>query len=274
MKRNFKLPILLLVLTMSISFLACTDDKNINSNTNKNKPAEINKKSEEKLTVGKDFKNINKDGSFVVRANKDGKIEVVKDFTKSTSKNIKQIEWYTDPLCPDCRRAHNATKDYLNEIIPKGEVEIKYHMLDLLHGRTENDYSLVTSAYITGIAEEFPQQILQTIDMIYNDECFDKFKEEKNIEKELMTYLSNHKECKYVCKDIDKYKDIVTKSTKDFRENETLKEMSFKEDHSLFVPFIFDTETKIVLDGENEDAENNVLLPIKIITGCKEEDCN
>lgn len=226
----------------------------------------------------KEYVNINKDGSFVVKG-RNKEVTVAKDFTKSTSKNLKQFEWYTDVYCPDCTRAHNASKEYIDETIKDGKLEIKFHILNFLpHVTDSNDYSLETASWLIAIAEKYPNKILDAMNLLYNDEFKDKFKESKLLNEDILEYLTSktkflsEKEAKYIYDNIEDFENTVNRGSVGIRRDKNLKELSPDKEQRVFVPFIYNIEDKKVLDGENEDAETHILKPLKGLSGCG-EDC-
>lgn len=256
-----------LAVVMSILIIAtsigCTN-QNINNNAK---------------TSRKEYQNINRDGSFVVKG-RNGIIKVDKDFTKSSTKDIKQIEWYSDAYCPDCMRAHGAASEYINESITNGDMEVKFHILNFLPYVTDNnEYSLDAAAWLIGIAENYPTRILKAIDIFYTDTFKERFKESTKFNEDIKEYLINEakllneKEAELIYNDIENLENTVNRGSVGIRRNKELKELSPDEEKRVFVPFIYNIKDKEVLDGENEDAETHILKRLKGMTGCK-EDCN
>ena len=116
------------------------------------------------------------------------------------------------------------------------------------------------------------------MNLLYNDEFKDKFKESKLLNEDILEYLTSktkllsEKEAKYIYDNIEDFENTVNRGSVGIRRDKNLKELSPDKEQRVFVPFIYNIEDKKVLDGENEDAETHILKPLKGLSGCG-EDC-
>lgn len=195
--------------------------------------------------------------SFVVT--KDG---VSKDF--SNNDKIVKIEWYTDPLCPDCTRAHTQTHDFINKQIEDGKLEVKYHTLNFLPKYSKTGYSLRASSWIMGVANFSPGNIHEFMNLIMDEnQSTDPDKRDNEYIKGLAikSGISNEN-IKKIENSMDLLKVSVNRASENIRNNEELLKRS--NNGKMFVPFIFISDKEeCALDGENEDTKCNIQEPIE-----------
>lgn len=210
------------------------------------------------------FTNVNYDGSFVIKV-KDGKITTSPEFTPD--KKARQYEWYSDPLCGDCIRAHKATNEYVEKAVKNGEMEIKYHPLNYLSQYTDNDYSLKASAWVVAIADKSPENIYKFMDLLYNEKYRDNYMTDKKVEKAFMELAKkagvSNSNAEYILRNLEKYENSVNRASVNIRRFDKWKAMSPKEDKTFFVPFIFNVNDKKALLGESENAKDEILKPLQ-----------
>lgn len=198
-----------------------------------------------------EFKNISDKGCFVL--SKDG---VKPEF--SDGDEILKLEWYTDALCPDCCRAHEFTKGFVEEKMAEGLLEIKYFPLNFLPQYSENNYPLHAAAWILGIAEYAPDSVAQFMDLLYvygeekevrkahlNDEFIEKCAKDAGVEDEAFAQIKD---------EMYFFEATVNGASVGIRQNKELIEKSPLE--RVFVPFIYSDLLSKALEGETEEAEN------------------
>lgn len=195
--------------------------------------------------------------SFVVT--KDG---LVKDF--SNNDKIVKIEWYTDPLCPDCARAHTQTHDFINKQVEEGKLEVKYHTLNFLPKYSKTNYPLRASSWIMGVVNFSPDNIHEFMNLIMDENQTtepDKRDDEYIKSIALKSGVSNEN-IKKIENSMDLLKNSVNKASENIRENKELLKRS--NSGKMFVPFIFISDKEeCALDGENEDTKCNIQDPIE-----------
>lgn len=226
-----------------------------------------------------EFKNINYDGSFVVKAGENEAFTIGKEFSDNKDKTIRQFEWYEDLLCPDCRRAYSGTRDYVKSATKEGDIEVKYHILNFLPHATENNYSLILAAWITGIVEESPENFYKALDIVEEDKFIEAAVTKSDVAKAVYDEfidkkLADKKVLDKVYYNLQKYESAVNRSSVGIRKFKKWKDLSPKEDGTFFVPFIYNVNngTKALI-GESENTEKDILQPLQGYVPCEEE-CN
>lgn len=258
---------LLVSLLMLFSLTACV---------NKAPSAKEEKLNKDTTKIDRvEFKNINRDGSFVLRKQED-KIIVSKEFSEDKNAVIRQFEWYTDPLCPDCMRAHKGTEEYISKALAEGIIEIKFHSLNFLPHAIENNYSLAVSAWTIAIAEKEPDKIIEFMNKTYSDELKEKLIPESDVQKALLNYIIENKildehEALEIYKDLEKYEDTVNRGSVGIRKFKKWQDLSPKEEKTFFVPFIYNIKSGKALNGESEDTKTEILEPLQGYVPCAEE---
>lgn len=227
----------------------------------------------------KELINISETGAFVLLADDNGNI-IVKKPTEKYDNTKANLVWYSDPLCPDCHRAFNSSKEYISEKLTNSKLEIEYHTLDILSKYNEY-FSTKVSAYIMAIANEYPRYTYKFLTTINDDEFVKTYMEKMNTkqDKEFIDYIIENvgiEKCNLenIRNHLAYYTNIVKKASKNFKDNEQLLEKAPDKDRGLFVPFIYDPTTKEhkALLGEDEDAVEHILKPIQKLVGCKENE--
>lgn len=252
--------ILILIIATVLLFTACNTV---------NAPADSNK-----LAVKRDqFNNINRDGSFVLTADEKGNYKVQKDFSDNKDLSIRQFEWYTDPLCPDCLRAHLASEEYVEKAIKDGLMEIRYHNMNFLSHAIENDYSLAMSAWILGVAERQPEKVVEVMDMIYNAEFREKMIPETNIQLRVLEYIKEHKVLDNkvaddIYRELESFENAANRGSVNIRRFKKWKDLSPKEDGTFFAPFIYNINGGKAFEGEKEDADKYIVKPLQGYVEC------
>ena len=239
------------LLLFSILLVGCHNDKVV---------------EQEKLdTRAEMFNNINEDGSFVLTKN-----GVQKEF--SDNKHIKKVHYYFDVLCGDCQRVHKEAGEFLEENIKNGNIEIMYHPTLYINTAKKPE----TEEFRNARRNELTYDIMYTVLNYPND--LDKIFEimENSFE------LAGDKEAKEIRSEEEVHKtekilsDLYSDEYYYFREkalnmlpkrdelvnSEKLKSLSWKEEKTMFVPFIY-VEGQKSLDGENESVEEGVVKPLE-----------
>lgn len=195
--------------------------------------------------------------SFVMTKN-----GISKDFTDDNK--IVKIEWYTDPMCPDCTRAHTQTHDFINKQIEEGKLEVKYHTLNFLPKYSKTGYPLRASSWIMGVANFSPDNIHEFMNLIMdeNQSTEPDKRDDEYIKSLAIKSGVGDENIKKIENSMDLLKVSVNRASENIRNNEELLKRS--NSGQMFVPFIFISDKEeCALDGENTDTKCNIQEPIE-----------
>lgn len=196
---------------------------------------------------------LNEDGSYVMTSE-----GIKSDFT---NKNNKKILWYEDFTCPDCKRVHEKSKEYIKKMIEENKIEIKYYPLGFLDKYLDNEYSTRSASWVLGVVKYSPKNLEDFIDLLYKNEIDIELRDEEFLKTQARTAKVSEQDIQKIENDMENLKQIVSKSTKAAIKNEELLKIS--PENKFFVPFIvIDNQ---VLNGESENVENDIISPINDI---------
>lgn len=236
-----KIKILIVVLAISLSLVACSTQK---SNT----------KVVENVNA-KEYKNID-NGAFYV--NNKG-IVISKEDSKKYSKIV---EWYFDPLCSHCVLLETEVSPYITEIMGENTL-IKYVPMSFLGRPKGSDeifisYSDTISSNILSIAENDPENVFKYIKEVVNQSFIDKIskieskEEQDKIIEEIYTKTLSGKKLDSLKNSFNDSLKTVRNSTKSISKNEELKSKTASGKISVPLVYVVGEDKALIFEeGQN-----------------------